>query len=277
MSMTIVTMEGVNPMIDLFFNTLVSKALLAGLGLALTTGPLGCFLVWRRMAFFGDALAHSSLLGIALGILLHIDMNIGIVAICLLCATILAKTHSRQDLSTDAWLGIISYSALALGVLALSKSGSNADLESYLFGDILTLTVQDLYWIYGCALLVGAFFFWKWRELLLLTLDEELAQTAGVSVGIVRAIFMVILAFTVAIALKAVGALLMPALLIMPAATAGRFAKSPEHMALFSIGTAFLGITIGLLAAISFNTPSGATIVASCLVLFLSSALSNSR
>lgn len=262
-------------MIDLFLNTLVCKALLAGFGLALTTGPLGCFLVWRRMAFFGDALAHSSLLGIALGILLHIDMNIGIVAVCLLCAAILAKTHSRQQLSADAWLGIISYSALALGVLALSKSGSNADLESYLFGDILTLTLQDLYWIYGCSCLVGAFFLWKWRDLLLLTLDEELAKTAGVSVGLVRAMFMVILALTVAIALKAVGALLMPALLIMPAATAGRFARSPEHMALIAIGAAFLGISLGLLAAISFNTPSGATIVVSCLVLFLASVLSS--
>jgi zinc transport system permease protein len=271
------TMEFVTTMIDLFFNTLVCKALLAGFGLALTTGPLGCFLVWRRMAFFGDALAHSSLLGIALGILLHIDMNIGIVAVCLLCATILAKTHSRQHLTADAWLGIISYSALALGFLALSKSGSNADLESYLFGDILTLRLQDLYWIYGCSFLVGVFFLWKWRELLLLTLDEELAQTAGVSVGFVRAVFMVILAFTVAIALKAVGALLMPALLIMPAATAGRFARSPEQMAIIAVATAFLGISIGLTAAISFNTPSGATIVVSCLVLFLTSMLFRAR
>lgn len=264
-------------MIELFWSPLVFKALLAGFGLALTTGPLGCFLVWRRMAFFGDALAHSSLLGIALGIMLHIDMNIGIVAICLLCAMILAKTHSRQHLTADAWLGIISYSALALGVLALSVSGSNADLESYLFGDILTLRAQDLYWIYGCAILVATFFYWKWRELLLLTLDEELAQTAGVSVGIVRAVFMVILAFTVAIALKAVGALLMPALLIMPAATAGRFARSPEHMAFIAVGTAFVGISMGLLSAIAFNTPSGATIVVSCLILFLISTLSRSR
>lgn len=260
-------------MIDLFINTLVCKALLAGFGLSLTTGPLGCFLVWRRMAFFGDALAHSSLLGIALGILLHIDMNIGIVVICLLCAGILARTHSRQHLTADAWLGIISYGALALGVLALSLAGSNADLESYLFGDILTLHLQDLYWIYGCAALVGLFFFWKWRELILITLDEELAQTAGVAVGLIRSAFMVILALTVAIALKAVGALLMPALLIMPAATAGRFSQSPEQMALIALGTAFLGITVGLFSAISFNLPSGAAIVVSCLVLFLVSTL----
>jgi zinc transport system permease protein len=270
-------MEDAHPMIDLFFNALVSKALVAGFGLALTTGPLGCFLVWRRMAFFGDALGHSSLLGVALGILLHIDINIGILAICLLCAAILSKTHSRQHLSADAWLNIISYSALALGTLALSISGSNADLESYLFGDILTLRAQDLYWIYGCAFLVGVFFYWKWRELLLVTLDEELAQTSGVSVGLVRAAFMVILALTVAIALKAVGALLMPALLIMPAATAGRFARSPEQMALAAMGVAFLGVSTGLVAAISFNTPSGPTIVVCSLLLFLGSMLSRPR
>ncbi|MBX9804872.1 MAG: metal ABC transporter permease [Alphaproteobacteria bacterium] len=264
-------------MTDLFFNPLVCKALLAGFGLALTTGPLGCFLVWRRMAFFGDALAHSSLLGVALGIVLHIDINIGIVGVCLLCATILAKTHSRQHLSADAWLGIISYSALALGFLALSKSGSNVDLESYLVGDILSIRLQDLFWIYGCALLVAAFFYWKWRELLLLTLDEELAQTAGVSVGVVRAAFMVILALTVAIALKAVGALLMPALLIMPAATAGRFARSPEQMAFIGMAAAFLGIASGLLAAIAFNTPSGPTIVVCSLLLFLGSIVARAR
>lgn len=264
-------------MMDLFFNSLVYKALLAGFGLSLTTGPLGCFLIWRRMAFFGDALAHSSLLGIALGILLHVDMNIGIVAICLLCATILSKTAHNQQLSADVWLNIISYSALALGFLALSKSGSNVDLESYLFGDILTLRMQDLYWIYGCGILVGLFFLWRWRELLLLTLDEELAQTAGVSVGMVRATFMVILAFTVAIALKAVGALLMPALLIMPAATASRFSNSPEQMAFLATIAAFLGVSVGLVVAISMNTPSGATIVVSCLLLFLASLAFRSR
>lgn len=264
-------------MTDLFFNPLVCKALLAGFGLALTTGPLGCFLVWRRMAFFGDALAHSSLLGVALGLLLHIDINIGIVAICLLCATILAKTHSRQHLSADAWLGIISYSALALGFLAISKSGSHIDLESYLIGDILTIRSQDLYWVYGCAFLVGIFFYWKWRELLLLTLDEELAQTSGVSVGLLRGAFMVTLALTVAIALKAVGALLMPALLIMPAATAGRFGRSPEHMALIAIGVSFVGVSSGLLGAISFNTPSGPTIVVSSLLFFLGSLMYSKR
>lgn len=264
-------------MINLFFNDLVLKAILAGLGLAITTGPLGCFLVWRRMAFFGDALAHSSLLGIALGILLHIDMNIGITAVCLLCALILSKTNTYRHLSADAWLGIISYSALALGALALSKSGASGDLESYLFGDILTLRWEDLYWIYGCTLLVGGFFFWKWRHLLLLTLDEELAKTAGVSVAWVHVIFMVILALTVAIALKAVGALLMPALLIMPSATAGRFARSPEHMAGLAIVFAFLGISFGLLASIAFNTPSGATIVAACLLFFLGSLMARSQ
>jgi zinc transport system permease protein len=256
-------------MMHFFTNDLVCQALLAGIGLGVITGPLGCFLLWRRMAFFGDALAHSALLGIALGMVLSLDMNIGIFAVCFGCAGILATVQSRQNLAPDAWLGIVSYSALALGVLALSKSGSSFDPESYLFGDILLLTRYDLYWIYGCAVLVGAFFLWQWRNLLLVTLDEELAQTAGVSVRFVQGAFMLILAFTVAIALKAVGALLVPALLIMPAATAGRFARSPEHMAIMAIGIAMLAIAIGLMVSIFFNTPSGATIVAACLVLFL--------
>ena len=199
----------------------------------------------------------------------NMDMNMGIFAVCLGCAGILATVQSRQNLAPDAWLGIVSYSALALGVLALSKSGSSLDPESYLFGDILLLTRYDLYWIYGCVVLVGAFFLWKWRNLLLITLDEELAQTAGVPVRFVQAAFMLILALTVAVALKAVGALLVPALLIMPAAAAGRLARSPGHMAIMAIGIAMLAISIGLIASIFLNTPSGATIVVACLVLFL--------
>ena len=263
-------------MMHLLSNDLVCQALLAGIGLALSPGPLGCFLLWRRMAFLGDALAHAALLGIALGMALNLDMNMGILAVCLGCAAILATVQSRQNLAPDAWLGIVSYSALALGILALSKSGSSLDPESYLFGDILLLTRSDLYWIYGCVILVGAFFLWKWRDLLLVTLDEELAQTAGVSVGFVRAAFMLILALTVAIALKAVGALLVPALLIMPAATAGRFARSPEQMVMMAIGIAMLAISIGLIVSIFLNTPSGATIVAACLVLFLGASLRRS-
>lgn len=250
----------------------MAQALLAGLGLAFITGPLGCFLLWRRMAFFGDALAHSALLGVALGTLLHWDMNIGIVLVCLLCSLILVKAQRHPHLSTDAWLGIISYSALALGVLALSKSNVNIDPESYLFGDILTLTLSDLYWIYACTLLVSGFFFWKWRELLLITLHEEVAQTAGIAVPLVQGMFMIVLALTVAIALKTVGALLVPALLIIPAATAGRFARSPEHMVFLAISMASLAISMGLGASFMLNTPSGATIVTTCLILFLGSS-----
>lgn len=253
----------------LFFNELVGQALVAGAGLALLIGPLGCFLLWRRMAFFGDALGHSALLGIALGATLQLNMNLGIVIICLLCALILSRTHNRQNLSPDAWLGIISYSALALGVLALSKSRSSLDPESYLFGDILTLGLPDLYWIYGCVVLVAVFFLWKWRELLLLTLDEEIAQTDGISTAPLRTGFMVILAVTVAVALKAVGALLVPALMIMPAAAAGQLARSPAHMAVLATCTAFAAITLGLFGSIFLDTPSGATIVAVCLILFL--------
>ena len=257
----------------LFFNAIVGHALVAGVGLAILAGPLGCFLLWRRMAFFGDALGHSALLGIALGTFLHLDMNMGVIIVCLASALILSQgqnqAQNRQNLSADTWLGILSYSALALGVLALSGSGTSLDPESYLFGDILTLLPSDFYWIYGCVGLVGVFFSWKWRQLLLLTLDEEIAQTAGVPIRLVRTAFMVILALTVAVALKAVGALLAPALLIIPAATASRFARSPGHMALMAAFISFLAIAMGLFGSIWLNAPSGATIVAASLILFL--------
>jgi zinc transport system permease protein len=258
---------------SLFLNDLVGQAVAAGAGLAFLTGSLGSFLLWRRMAFFGDALGHSALLGVALGFYLNFGMNSGVVLVCLFSALVLSKTRNRPNLSSDAWLGILSYGSLALGVLALSKSGTRIDPESYLFGDILTLARSDIYWIYGCVILVGVFLFWKWRDLLLLTLDEEIARTDGVHAGMVSTVFMVILALTVAVALKAVGALLVPALLIMPAATAGQFAKSPVHMVFLAGGIAFFAIVSGLGGSILFNVPSGATIVTACLIFFLTAQL----
>lgn len=269
-TVTIIVMMSATLMISGFLDDFVVRACVAGIGLTFLTGPIGCILLWRRMAFFGDALGHAALLGVALAAILQVDFYLGIIAVCLVSASLLGLVRSRSRLTVDAWLAIVSYTALALGIIALSKAPHiRIDPSSYLFGDILTLNNQDLAWIFGCVLVVIPFFVLQRRRLLLLTLDEELAKVAGVPTDRLRIIFMVILAMTVAVCLKTVGALLLPALLIIPAASAGRLAKSPEQMIVFAVGIGALSITGGLWSSIYLNTPSGPTIVLSCTCLFL--------
>ena len=248
----------------------VIMAIAAGLGLSLITGPIGCFLLWKRMAFFGDALSHSALLGVVLGTILHIDIHLGIVVVCILMAMILAFSNEKFNLSADAWLGIVSYSSLALGALLLSKLDRTIiDPSSYLFGEILAIDFYDLAWIYGCGILVLGFLKLKWRSLMLWTVDEDFAQTTGVKLISLRIEFMLILALVIAVTLKVVGALLVPALLIIPAAAAGKLSRNPKQMIFFSIIITALSALIGLGASFVINSPSGATIVISSLILFL--------
>jgi zinc transport system permease protein len=244
--------------------------IVAGLGLSLMTSPIGCFLIWRRMSFFGDALAHSALLGVGFGLLLDLNIYLGISIICIIIALILTLTSERKGLSSDTWLSIISYSALALGIILINKLPHvRVDPANYLFGDILTLQPLDLLWIYGCAIGVCIFIYRKWQPLLLLTLDEGLAQAEGVSVTSLKLNFMLVLALTVAISLKFVGALLVPALLVIPSASARSNARTPEQMIGYTLFFTFISITGGLVLSIAFNLVAGPSIVLTALSIFI--------
>lgn len=257
-------------MIDIFF----LQSLLAGIGLSFITSPIGCFLVWRRMSFFGDALSHSALLGVALGLIFNMNIHLGILIVCLAVTFILAFVDDRIDLPSDTWLSITSYSALALGIVFMNKMSSiRIDPASYLFGDILTLQNTDFLWIFGCAVIVALFIYWQWQPLLLCTLDEGLAQAEGVSLMRLKFGFMLILALTVAVSLKFIGVLLVPALLVIPPATAKSYAKTPEQMVLYALLFTLVGITSGLFLSLAFNLATGASIVLTCLTLFILSQI----
>jgi len=248
----------------------VLRALVGGIGLALVAGPLGCLVVWRRMAYFGDTLAHSALLGVALGFLLGIGLNIGVAAVCVAIAALLTLLQEQRRLSTDTALGIISHTTLSLGLLALAAmEGLRVDLLSYLFGDVLAISTADILWIWiGGAVVLGVLAL-IWRQLIAATVDEDLARVEGVPVRLVRLVFMLLIAATIAIAMKIVGILLVTSLLIVPAATARRFAPGPESMAL---GAALLGgvaVAIGLAASLYADMPTGPAIVAGAAGLFL--------
>ncbi|MCC8987150.1 MAG: metal ABC transporter permease [Candidatus Contendobacter sp.] len=245
------------------------RALAGGLGVALAAGPLGTFVVWRRMAYFGDALAHSALLGVVLGVVLDIDPQLGVIATCLLLALALALLQRQRRLATDTLLGIFAHAALSLGLVALAFLETvRVDLVAYLFGDILAISTNDLYWIWGGNLLALAALTLIWRPLLAATVHEELALVEGAPVFLARLAFILLIAIVVAVAMKVVGILLITSLLIIPAAAARRFARSPEGMAALAgvLGCAAIGA--GLWASLRWDTPAGPSVVVAATALF---------
>jgi len=246
------------------------SALLAGLAVAMVAGPLGSFAVWRRMAYFGDTLAHSALLGITFGLLLGINLNLAVALGCLLLAILLVAMQHNRFLATDTLLGILAHSTLALGLVCVSLfSGTRIDLMAYLFGDILSVNTLDLASIWLISLVVIGALIWLWRPLLAITVHEELAQVEGVAVTKVRTALMLLMALVIAIAMKVVGVLLITALLIIPAAASRRLTRSPETMAIGASIIGALAVSLGLFASFKWDSPAGPSIVLAATLLFV--------
>jgi zinc transport system permease protein len=247
----------------------ILRAGLAGLGVAAVAGPLGSFVVWRRMAYFGDTLAHSALLGVALGFLVGVDLNLAVIALCIALSVILAALQRQRRIAGDTLLGIIAHSALSLGLIAFAFLETvRVDLMGYLFGDILAVTPRDLAWIYGGGTAALAATVLLWRPLLAITVHEELAQVDGVNVTATRLAFMLLVALVIAVAMKVVGILLITSMLILPAAAARRFARTPETMAVFAALAGTLAVIGGIGASLRWDLPTGPAIVLSAAVLF---------
>lgn len=244
-------------------------ALLGGLGIALVAGPLGAVIVWRRMAYFGETLAHAALLGLSLGILLSWSMQWSVIGVCVILALLLSRLQQEKHLTNDTWLGILAHSTLALGLVIMTYlEGVRVDLLGYLFGDILALNQQDLLWIYGGCIIILLTLACIWRSLIVWIVDEELAKVEGVPVQKVRYILMILLALVIAIAMKIVGVLLITALMIIPAATARQFAQTPESMAIWAGFLGAIAVIIGLSLSFWLDIPAGPSIVVGAVGLF---------
>ncbi len=246
----------------------MTRASLAGVGVAFAAAPLGCFVVWRRMAYFGDATAHAAILGVALSLALQMSIFVGAVAVALIMALTVTLLAGR-GYAMDTLLGVLAHSALAFGLVAVSfLSGIRIDLMAYLFGDILAVSRTDLLVIWGGAALVVALIAWRWSPLLTTTLNEELAYASGIDPKREQLILTLALAITVAVAIKVVGVLLIAALLIIPAAAARSLARTPEAMALIAAAIGAVSAVAGLRVAYVFDTPAGPSIVCVAAVLF---------
>ena len=244
-------------------------ALLGGIGVALIAGPLGSFVVWRRMAYFGDTLAHSALLGISIGFIMDINLNLAVIFCCVVLALVLVAMQRQRLVATDTLLGIMAHSALSLGLVAVALLGIRVDLMAYLFGDLLAIGTEDLLWIYLGGALVLLLLKLLWQPLLAITINEELAQVEGVNVPLTRLILMLLIAVVIAIAMKIVGLLLITSLLIISAASARRLARTPEQMAIGAGIIGSLSVVGGLALSWHFDTPTGPSVVVISLCLFI--------
>ncbi len=249
-------------------DSFLTRAALAGIGTALAAAPLGCFIVWRRMAFFGDATAHAAILGVALALSTGLPIFAGVLVMALAMAVFVTKRNARH--SVDTALGVAAHASLAIGLVAVSFLGNiRFDLESFLFGDILSVSKTDLLVIWGGVAAVSALLCWRWDAFLAMTLNEELAAASGIDTRREQLILTLALALVVAVAIKAIGALLISSMLIIPAAAARPLADTPERMAAIAAVIGMLSAIGGLAGAWYLDTPAGPSIVCMATLIFV--------
>jgi zinc transport system permease protein len=253
---------------------ILARALAAGVGLAVLAAPFGCFVVWRRMAYFGDTLAHSSLLGVVAGLILGIHPTAGIMVLAVLVAVMLAGAERRGKVGLDTILGIVSHGALALGLVVLSQIETvRVNLMGWLLGDILAVTWTDVGMVWGGGMAALFALFRVWDTLLAASVDEDLARVEGHAVARARLVLMVLVALVVAVAMKVVGVLLVTAMLVVPAAAARPFARTPEQMAVIAAVVGVLSVVAGLAASWQFDSPAGPSVVVAAVLLFAATRL----
>ena len=263
-------MTGSGSMLDDFF----TRAVIGGIGVAMVAGPLGCFIIWRRLAYFGDTLSHSALLGVALALLFELNVTAAVFGMSVAVSLLLMMLQRRASLSADTLLGLLSHSALAVGLVVLAfMTWVRVDLMGFLFGDILAITPFDLAVIWGGGAVVLAVLVRIWQPLFAATVNYELATAEGARPDLANIIFMIMMAAVIAISMKIVGVLLITALLIIPAATARRFSTSPEQMAIIAALVGMGSVWLGLMGSLEWDTPAGPSIVVAALGCFVISVL----
>lgn len=253
---------------------IIFPAWLTGILLSFITAPLGAFVVWRKMSYFGDTLAHSALLGVALGIFLDINPYLSILVLTVLLAVAMVWLESNSQFSVDTILGIIAHSCLSLGVVTVGLlQNVRVDLMGYLFGDLLAVNYEDALFIGIGVIIVLAALIYYWKPLISTTVSPELAQVEGINIRRMRFLLMIMTALTIALSMKFVGALIITSLLIIPAATARRFSRTPESMATTAVIISMLAVSMGLALSAFYNTAAGPSVVICSSFLFLLSLL----
>lgn len=248
----------------------VVRAFIAGIGIAIVSGPLGSFIVWRKMAYFGATLSHGALLGVAMALMSEMAPFVGVLIVGLAMVPVLRWLQRSASLPSDTLLGLLAHGMLALGLILLAFLPQvRVDLMGYLFGDVLAVTVWDIAIVYVGGAIVIITLLLNWRALLASTVNSELSAAEGLHPERASTLFMFMTAIVIAIAMKVVGVLLIVSLLIIPAAAARSLSRTPEQMAAIASIIGAASTIIGLSGAIWFDTPAGPSIVVAALLLFL--------
>jgi zinc transport system permease protein len=255
------------------FDDFFIRALVAGLGVALIAGPLGCFVVWRRLAFFGDTLSHGAILGVAMALLFQFNIMLGVFIVALLLALLLLLAQRRSVLASDSILAILSHGALSLGLVAIAcMSWLRVDLLGLLFGDILAVSKLDIAAIFAGGAGVLSVLIWQWRGLLAATVNREIAlaeqNPKALSVMQLDILFTVLLAVVIAVSVKIIGVALMTALLVVPAGAARTLARGPIAMMILSACMGCISVVGGLFTSLKLDVPAGPAIVVFAVLLF---------
>lgn len=248
----------------------LTRAILAGVGIAMVAGPLGSIIVWRRMANFGDAMGHTTLLGVCVALLLNIHLYVGLFSVCILTSIALASLSHQKQLANETLLSILAQAVLAGGLLlATFQQSVRIDILGYLYGDILAIDSTDLFWILGVNVLVWGTLLISWRSILSATIHEDLARVEGVPVTYVKWMFMILMAAVFSIAMKLVGALLITALLVIPASSARQISRTPETMVALACLLGVISVVLGILLSSFSDWPTGPAIVMVAFTFFL--------
>ena len=252
------------------FDDFIIRAFVAGIGLALITGPLGCFIIWRRLSYFGDTIAHSALLGVVIAYAMNFNLIIAVFAVSCFIALSLLFLQKRTNLPDDALLGLLAHSVLAIGLVLLGiLSFIRIDLMGLLFGDILSVNITDVLfvWVGGSIVLIVLILIW--RPLFAATVNLELAKAEGLNADLANAIFTILIASVIAISIKIVGILLITGLLIIPAAASRNLSSTPIQMAIISSVIGLVSVVLGLQTSMIWNSPTGPTILTIALGVFI--------
>ena len=252
------------------FDDFFTRALIAGIGIAIVTGPLGCLVIWRRLSYFGDTLSHSALLGVTLAYAFSINISLSVFIISATVALLLISLQKRTKLAGDSLLGLLAHSTLAIGLVLIGfLSSIRFDLMGLLFGDILAVTIEDILIIWFGGLIILGILFYIWKSIFASTVNYDLAAAEGMKPDVSNFIFTILLAGVIAISIKMIGALLITGLLLIPAATARNLSTNPFQMVILSILLGITSVVTGLFGSLELNTASGPSIVVAALVLFI--------
>jgi len=256
------------------FDDFFIRALIAGVGIAIIAGPLGCLVIWRRLSYFGDTLSHSALLGVTLAYAFSINITLSVFVISSIVAILLINLQTRTKLAGDSLLGLLAHSTLAIGLVLIGfLSSIRFDLMGLLFGDILAVTTEDITLVWIGGIIILGILYYIWKSIFSATVNYDLAAAEGMRPEISNFIFTLLLAAVIALSIKMIGALLITGLLLIPAAIARNLSNSPKQMIIISVLAGIASVVIGLFTSLELNTSSGPSIIVASLALFVLSLI----